>query len=128
MTTLEDLIDELTELLRPCAIPPSPIQAIFQEAAKRAGWRAPSVRIQQRQRRAADGRKRQRAEESALRRVMVAIIFKRLPARLRNSPQSLGTAQAIIGRLEKLNVNLKHVTPRTIQADIRYLKDHHFGI
>jgi hypothetical protein len=98
----EFLIELFARQLRPYAIAVRPLQGILHEAAKRAGWRPPSAKVRDRQRAAARGRTLQREDDLALRRVLVSIVFKDLPRHLRQKPSSTGTAQAIIGRLEKL--------------------------
>jgi hypothetical protein len=66
----------------------------------------------------------------ALRRVFVAIFFKQLRPGLRDKPGSLGTAQAILGRLDEMKLGRKPPrTVRTIQADIKFMrKNGNFGI
>jgi hypothetical protein len=119
-----------TELLRPCVIPPTPLHEVLHEAAKRAGWSPPSAKAHRRQHVAANARKIQREEDLAHRRVLVSYIFKQLRPDLRARPASLGTAQAIIGRLEQLPFERKPpITVRTIQEDIRFMrKNGNFGI
>ena len=57
-------------------------------------------------------------------------LFKKLPARLQAKHGSLGTAQAILGRLDELPFDRKPpMTVRTIQADIKFMReDGNFGI
>jgi hypothetical protein len=111
-------------LLREGVIPASPLHDILQEAAKWAGWTPPSAKAQRRQQLAAKGRKKQREEDLALRRVMVSHIFKTLPPRLKAKPSSIRTAQAIIGRLEQLPFERKPpMAIRTIQEDIRSMQE-----
>ena len=74
-----------------------PLHQVLREAAKRAGWHLPSAKIQQRQKVAARARTNQREEDLALRRILVAHVFKLLPL-LRKKPSSTATAQAIIGQ------------------------------
>ena len=117
----------------PYGAPPAFLQElreVLHEAAKRAGWHPPSVKAQLRQRAAARGRKIQREDDLALRRVFVAIFFKELRPGLRGKPGSLGTAQAILGRLEKMKLDrMPPMTVRTVQADIKFLKENgNFGI
>jgi hypothetical protein len=127
------LVEIFTELLDPYRVPPEflrELREVLHEAAERAGWRRPSATAQLRQHAAARGRITQREEDLALRRVFVAIFFKELRPALRDKPGSLGTAQAIIGRLEAMKVERKPpMTVRTIQADIKFLKENgNFGI
>jgi hypothetical protein len=118
------------ELLKPHAIPPTPLHEVLCEAAKRAGWTPPSAKGRRRQKTAARGRTIQREKDLAVRRVLVAGFFKRLRARLRAKPGSTGTAQAIIRQLDALPLDRKlPMTTRTIQEDIRYMrKNGNFGI
>jgi hypothetical protein len=126
---IEALICELVDYLRPCAVPPTLLHEILPEAARRAGWQIVSGPVRRRQISAGKARQAQRNESLGLRRVFVAHLFKKLPARLRAKPQSLGTAQAIIGRLQALKIDDVPMTIRTIQADIRFLIDNgNFGI
>lgn len=124
------LVERFTDLLQPYGIPPTPLHQVLHEAAQRAGWRPPSPKIQQRQDSAARARTIQREYDLAHRRVLVAIVFKNLPPRLRQKPGSLGTAQAIIRRLDELPFERKPpITVRTIQADILFMrKNGNFGI
>jgi hypothetical protein len=127
------LVEVLTELMDPYGTPPALFQefrAVLHKAAKRAGWRPPSAKARLRQHTAARGRIKQREEDLALRRVFVAIFFKRLRPGLRNKPGSLGTAQAILSRLDEMKLERKPpMTVRTIQADIKFLKENgNFGI
>jgi hypothetical protein len=127
------LVEIFTELLNPYGTPPKFLQElheVLQEAAKWAGWRHSSAKAQLRQLAAARGRKTQREEDLALRRVFVAIFFKRLRPGLRDKPGSLGTAQAILGRLDEMKLERKPpMTVRTIQADIQFLRENgNFGI
>ncbi len=127
------LVEIFTELLDPYGIPPEFLQElreVLHEAAKRAGWRPPSAKAQLRQRAAARGRKIQREEDLALRRVFVAIFFKKLRPGLRDKYGSVGTAQAILGKLEEMKLERKRpMTVRTIQADIKFLRENrNFGI
>jgi len=119
-----------TELLRPHVLPPTMLHEVLQEAAKRAGLAPPSAKAHRRQHVAALARKIQREEDLALRRVFVSYIFKQLRSGLRARPASLGTAQAIIGRLERLPIERKPpITVRKIQEDIRFMrKNGNFGI
>jgi hypothetical protein len=126
------LIQQYTELLEPYAIPPSCLHEVLHEAARRAGWRLPSPKADLRQRAAARGRRTQRDEDLAHRRLLASEFFKQLPRRLQAKPGSLATAQAILGRIEELpwdKVRKPPMTVRTIQADIRFLKENgNFGI
>lgn len=127
------LVDIFTELLDPNIKPPKwlrELTEVLHAAAKRAGWRPPSAKAQRRQQAAARGRNIQREEDLALRRVFVAIFFKKLRTDLREKPGSLGTAQAILGRLDAMKLERKPpMTVRTIQADIKFMKDNgNFGI
>jgi hypothetical protein len=126
----EALIDYFTELLRPHAIPPSVLHEVLHEAARRAGWRLPSAKAQNRQKAAARGRNVQRQQDLALRRLAVAWFLKQLPPRLQRAPQSTATVQAIIARIDQLKLpRTPPMTERTIQADISFLKDNgNFGI
>lgn len=119
-----------TDLFRPYGMPPSLLHEALHEAAKHAGWTARSPRAQRRQHLAAQGRKIQREDDLALRRVCVSYIFKQLRPSLRAKPASVGTAQAIIGRLQKLPIErMPPMTIRTIQEDIRFMrKNGNFGI
>jgi len=118
------LVEVFTELLEPYGIPPSPLHEVLHEAAKRAGWRLPSAKADLRQRVAASGRKIQREQDLALRRILVSHLFKKLRADLRATPGSLGTAQAILGRLEALAFERRPpMTVRTIQADIKFMRE-----
>lgn len=127
------LVGLLAELLDPGGSvvgPASVLRKILYEAAKRAGWKSPSGKAQRRQEVAALGRNKQRQEDLALRRILVSHIFKDLKPGLRAKPGSLGTAQAIIGRLEKLHFSrIPPMTVRTIQEDLRFMKENgNFGI
>jgi hypothetical protein len=106
---------------RPYAIEPDPLQEILHEAAKRAGWRPPSAKARDRQRTAARARTVQRQQDLALRRCLVAYIFKTLRPGLKQKPSSTGTAQVIIGRLEKIGFK-RLPTVRTVQEDISFFK------
>lgn len=119
-----------TELLRPHVMPPTILHGVLQEAARRAGLVPPSANAQRRQQVAAQGRKIQRELDMAHRRVLVSYIFKQLRPDLQARPASLGTAQAIIGRLDRLPFERKPpITVRTIQEDIRFMrKDGNFSI
>jgi hypothetical protein len=118
------LVERFTELLQPtgyCA--DIPVRRVLREAAQRAGWHLPSLKIQQRQKVAARGRTNQREEDLAVRRVFVAAFFKQLPLRLQKKPSSTATAQAIIRQLDKLRIGRKPpMTVRTIQADILFMR------
>jgi hypothetical protein len=121
------LVERFAELLQPTGYYAAsiPLRRALREAAQRAGWHLRSPKIQQRQTAAARGRTNQREEDLALRRIFVAHVFKELPARLRKTPSSTATAQAIIGRLEELPVGIERKPPmtvRTIQADILFMK------
>jgi hypothetical protein len=118
------------DLFRPYGIPPSPLHKALHDAARQAGWSLPSVNARRRQHIAAQGRKIQRDDDLAMRRVCVSYIFKQLRPSLQAKPASVGTAQAIIGRLEKLRFPRKPpMTVRTIQEDIRFMKENgNFGI
>jgi hypothetical protein len=126
----KSLVELFAELLRPYGIPPTPLHEVLREAAERAGWRPPSVKADLRQRAAASGRKIQREQDLAHRRILVSHIFKNLPAHLKEKYGSLGTAQAILGRLDKLPfVRRPPMTVRTIQADIEFMRENgNFGI
>jgi hypothetical protein len=124
----ESAIQEFAELLRPYALPPTPAHVVLQQAAKLAGWIPPSERPRSVQQIAARGRARQRQRGQALRRVLVSYLFKTLPRRLRAKPSSTATAQAILGRLESLNLE-RLPTLRTIQEDIRDMRQNgNFGL
>lgn len=118
------------ELLQPYGIPPTPLHDVLREAAKRAGWTPPYTKARPRQQAAARGRTIQREQDLALRRVLVSFIFKKLQRWHRANPASLGTAQAIIGRLDDLPFARRPpMTVRTIQEDIRFMrKNGNFGI
>lgn len=124
------LVEVFADLLDPYGIASLPLQEVLREAAIRAGWRPPSASLQLRQYKAAQGRKTQREEDLALRRVFVSIFFKKLGPSLRAKPGSLGTAQAILGRLDAMKLERKPpMTVRTIQADIKFLRENgNFGI
>ena len=126
----KSLVEVYTELLEPYAIATSPFQEVLREAAERAGWRLPSAKAALRQRTAASGRKVQRQEDLAHRRLLVASFFKELRAEMRAKPSSLGTAQAILGKLEKLKFERRPpMTVRTVQADIKFMHENgNFGI
>jgi hypothetical protein len=125
---VEALICELVDYLRPCAVPPTLLHEILPEAARRAGWQIVSGPGRRGRISGGKARQAQRNETLGYRRVFVAILFKKLPARFRAKPQSLGTAQAIIGRLQDLNIDVP-MNIRTIQADVRFLSDNgNFGI
>jgi hypothetical protein len=127
------IADLFAELLQPYyGIPPTPLHEILQEAAKRAGWVLPSAsaEAQNRQQAAARGRTIQREQDLALRRVLVAYVFKQLQPALQAKPGSQGTARAIIRRLKKLQFGrTPPMTERTIKADILVMrKNRNFGI
>jgi hypothetical protein len=126
------LVDVYAELLEPYAIATTPLQEVLREAAERAGWRLPSFKAQERQRAAANGRKTQQEEDLAHRRLLVSFFFKKLPLRLQSKYGSLATAQAILGRIEELpwdRLRKPPMTVRTIQADIKFLRENgNFGI
>jgi len=127
------LLEIFTELMDPYHTPPAFLQEfreMLHEAAKRTGWRAPSAKAQLRQRAAARGRKVQREEDLALRRVFVAIFFKQLGRHLREKHGSVRTAQAIIGKFEAMKLERRPpMTVRTIQADIQFLRENgNFGV
>lgn len=127
MKQREYLIELFAKLLRPYGIPPTPLHEVLHEAAKRAGWRPPSAKAQNRQRAAARGRTVQREQNLALRRWLVAYAFKQLRPGLKQKLSSTGTAQAIIGRLEEIGFDPP--TVRTIQADISFMrKNGNWGI
>jgi hypothetical protein len=118
------LVAALAEIMRPYGIPPTLFHEALHEAAKKAGWAPPSELVQRRQKLAARARKNQREQDLALRQVLVAYLFQRLPQRLQAKPSSTGTAQAIIGRLEKLPFSrTPPMTVRTIQADIKSMNE-----
>jgi hypothetical protein len=126
------LIEVYAELLEPYGIATSPLQEVLREAALRAGWQLPSAQAAQRQRTAARGRTTQVEQDLAHRRLLVSFFFKKLSATLQAKPSSVGTAQTIIGKIEKLawnDVRKPPMTVRTIQADIKFLKENgNFGI
>jgi hypothetical protein len=85
------------------AVPVSPLSDIMFKALDRSGWeRSSKARLIQVK--GGMGRGRQLNQAKAVRRVFVAYFFKKLPRALRAKPQSLGTAQAIIGRLDSLQL------------------------
>src|SRR4051794_14713911 len=102
ITGREAAIAHLVEMFRPCAIPCSPFQDILLEAAARAGWRPPPPTAQQRV--AGHARSKQRQEAMMVRRVLVAIHFRRLSPRLRERYSSVATASAIIRQLDRVCV------------------------
>jgi hypothetical protein len=118
------------DLFRPYGIPPSPLHQALHDAARQAGWSLPSVNARRRQHIAAQARKIQRDDDLTLRRVCVSYIFKQLRPSLQAKPASVGTAQAIIGRLEKLPFKRKPpMTVRTIQEDIRFMRENgNYGV
>ena len=127
------LVDLFAELLQPYyGIPPTPLHEVLHEAAKRAGWAPPSAsaKAQHPQRVAARGRTIQREQDLALRRILVAYVFKQLQPGLQATPSSKGTAQAIISQLKKLPFDrVPPMSVRTIKADIFYMKKNgNFGI
>lgn len=126
----ESLVAVFAELLRPHAVPPTDLHEVLHDAAKQAGWVLPSAKARRRQKAAARGRVTQRQHGLALRRIFVSIFYKELRPQLRAKPGSLGTAQAIIGRLEKLGLDeVTRFSVPTIQADIRFMrKNGNFGI
>ena len=130
MKAQKTLVEVYAELLQPYGIPPTPLHEVLHEAARRAGWTPPYGKPRSRQQAAARGRTIQREQDLALRRVLVSYLFKQLRAGVRARPSSLGTAQAIIGRLEELPFERKPpITVRTIQEDIRFMrKNGNFGI
>src|SRR4051794_39330226 len=133
MSNPKPLVEVLTKLLEPYdGIPTSADQEVLHEAAKRAGWRLPSPKAEVRQRAAARGRKTQQHHDLAHRRLLVASFFKELSPGRQAQPSSLATAQAIIGKIEKLpwdKVRKPPMTVRTIQADIKFLRNNGgFGI
>ena len=75
------LVELYTELLEPYGIATSPLQEVLHEAAKRAGWRPPSGKAELRQQAAASGRKTQREEDLAHRRLLVSDLFQKAAAR-----------------------------------------------
>jgi hypothetical protein len=120
------LVERFAELLRPTGYRATePLHQLLREAAQRAGWHLPSPKTQQRQKVAARARTNQREEDLALRRILVAHLFKLLPLRLRKKPSSTATVQAIIGSLEEALVRIERkppITVRTIQEDIRFMR------
>jgi hypothetical protein len=65
-----------------------------------------------------------RNETVALRRVLVAHVFRHLSPTLRQEPQATGTAAAIKRRLERVQLDPKPpMSIRTIKADIKFLID-----
>jgi len=124
------LVGLFADLLRPTAVPPTLLHEALNEAAKQAGWTPQSSKAKRRQKAAARGRALQRKLDQALRRIFVADIYKQLRPGLRADPSSIGTAQAIIGRLEKLRLDrMPPMSVRTIQEDIRQMKKNgNFGI
>jgi len=127
---LESLVEYYTELLGQSVMPPTALEGVLHEAAKRAGWTPPSSKAQRRQQVAAAARKQQRYEDMAVRRIFVAALFKQLRPGLRAKPSSLGTAQAIIRRLDEFQLGrMPPMTVRTIQEDIRFMRENgNFGI
>jgi len=117
----EALVSRLTTQLGG-AIPTCSLSELLFEALERAGWERPSARSQRIQVKGGRGRGRQQNQNMAIRRVFVGYFFKRLSKSLRAKPQSAGTAQAIIGRLDDLQLGLPPVTERTVQADIRAMQ------
>jgi hypothetical protein len=89
-----------------------------------------SAKAQHPQRAAARGRTIQREQDLALRRILVAYVFKQLRPGLQATPSSKGTAQAIISRLKTLPFDrVPPMSVRTIKADIFYMKKNgNFGI
>lgn len=132
MAKPKTLVEVYAKLLEPYGIATSPLQEVLHEAALRAGWHLPSAKAVLRQRVAASGRKTQVEQDVAHRRILVSFFFKNLRPDLRAKPGSLGTAQAIIGRIEELpwdKVRKPPMTVRTIQADIKFMRENgNFGI
>ena len=133
VTERRALVGLFAELLDPDGLvvgPAAVIRKILYEAAERAGWNLLSGKARRRQEVAAPGRNKQRQEDLASRRILVSYIFKQLKPGLRAKPGSLGTAQAIIGRLEKLHFSRPTpMTVRTIQEDLRFIRGNgNFGI
>jgi hypothetical protein len=132
VTKPKTLVEVYAELLEPYSIATSPLQEVLREAALRAGWHLPSAKAVLRQRAAASGRKTQVEQDLAHRRILVSFFFKNLRPGLQAKPSSQGTAQAIIGRIEELpwdKVRKPPMTVRTIQADIKFLRENgNFGI
>jgi hypothetical protein len=128
--TRKALVEVFAELIEPYGMPTTPLHEVLREAAQRAGWTPPFAKARLRQRAAARGRTIQREQDLAHRRILVAYVFKQLRPSLQAKPGSLGTAQAIIRRLEELPFDRKPpITVRTIQADILYMrKNGNFGI
>ena len=128
----KSLVELYAELLEPYGIPTSALQEVLHEAAKRAGWRLPSAKADLRQRAAAAGRKTQQEEDLAHRRLLVSFYFKKLSLKLQSKYGSLATAQTILGRIEELpwdKLRKPPMTVRTIQADIKFLRENgNFGM
>jgi hypothetical protein len=127
------LVDLFAELLQPYyGIPPTPLHEVLHGAAKRAGWAPPSASAtaQDSQGAATRGRTIQREQDLALRRILVAYVYKQLRPSLQAKPGSTGTAQAIISRLKTLPFDrVPPMSVRTIKADILYMKkNENFGI
>lgn len=117
------LVERFTELLQPHGFAPTPLHQVLSEAAQRAGWTLPSVKAQQRQRTAARARTNQREEDLEIRWFFVAGFFKKLRPDLQAKPGSTATAQAMLGRLQRLRLPRRPpMTIRTIQADILFLR------
>jgi hypothetical protein len=111
------------------AVPTSPLSDIVFKALDRSGWERPASKARLIQVKGGMGRGRQLNQNMAVRRIFVAFFFKKLRRGLRAKPQSLGTAQAIIGRLDSLQLEIPSVSVRTIQVDIRDMqKNGNFGI
>lgn len=110
------------------AVPTSPLSELMFDALKRAGWEPPYSKAQRLQVKGGKGRGRQLNQNMAVRRVFVAHFFKKLPKSLRARPQSLGTTQAIIRRLDGLKLKIPSISDRTIQEDIRAMQENgNFG-
>jgi hypothetical protein len=111
------------------AVPASPLSALLFDANGRAGWERPSSKAPLLQVKGGKGRGRQLKQNMAVRRILVACCFKKLPKSLQAKPKSRGTAQAIIGRLQGLQLKIPSMAERTIQEDIRVMqKNGNFGI